>query len=110
MDTHELLDALLALAGRLQVPIREESFDKVLFAELGERGGLCTLGGERVILVDRDLGPTERVGVLLRALAGLPLDRVHMPPYVRERLEVVQRARAAILEKKRPRLRIVKPR
>ncbi len=110
MEPAALEDALLALASRLGIPVRHETFDKTVFADLGARGGLCTLAGERVILVDRDLPTTDRVEILLRALAGLGWDDVLLASPVRHRLERARRRRSLARGGKRARLRVVKPR
>ena len=81
MTDAQLLQTLEAVADELGVEIRREVLD-------GSRGGLVRLRGRPCILVDRDLSLPERVDLMARSLARLPLDGVFIPPVVREFLEV----------------------
>ena len=80
MTDAQLLQTLEAVADDLGVEIRREDLE-------GSRGGLCRLRGRPCILVDRDLTLPERVDLVARSLARLPLDGVYMPPVVREYVE-----------------------
>jgi hypothetical protein len=46
-------------------------------------GGLCRVGGEYRILVDRHLPRLERLGVLLSAVARFPTDEIFLSPELR---------------------------
>ena len=78
-DAH-LLQELEAVASQLSVEIRREDLD-------GSRGGLFRLRGRTCILLDRELSVPERVDLMARALARLPLDDVFLRPVVRELLQ-----------------------
>ena len=80
MEDAQLLQSLEIVADELAVEVRREDLD-------GSRGGLCRLRGRTCILVDRNLSLAERVDLMARSLARLPLDGVFMPPAVRELLE-----------------------
>jgi hypothetical protein len=80
MENAQLLHSLEAVAGELAVQIRHEDLE-------GSPGGLYRLRGRICILVDRNLSVSERVDLMARSLAQLPLDGVFMPPTVRELLE-----------------------
>ncbi len=83
MKNAQLLQTLEAVAAELSVEIRIENL-----ADLGgHRGGLFRLRGQPCILMDRNSSVPERVDLLTRSLARLPLDGVFMPPAVRELLE-----------------------
>ena len=75
-----LLQELEAVASQLSVEIRHEDLE-------GSRGGLFRLRGQTCILLDRELSLPERVDLMARALARLPLDDVFLRPAVREYLE-----------------------
>lgn len=107
MDISAIEEALLELAHHAGVKVRRERFDPGVFGQAGQRGGLCVIGGQHVILVDSQLSPVERVGVLSDALAGLDLEFVAVAPAVRERLALSAYRRALRAKQQRPRLRRV---
>ena len=80
VEEARLLQELEAVASQLSVEIRHEDLD-------GSRGGLFRLRGQTCILLDRELSLPERVDLMARALARLPLDGVFLRPAVREYLE-----------------------
>ena len=101
MENEQLLHSLEAVAGELAVQIRHEDLE-------GSRGGLFRLRGRVCILVDRNLSVSERVNLMARCLAQLPLDGVFMPPKVREMLressDVPLMRRSGALASQRPSL------
>ena len=80
-----LLDELKQLAERLGVKVREE----VLLREVGYRvrSGACRVRGEDVVFVDRHLGATERVDVLVAALEGRDIEPHYLSPALRRLFE-----------------------
>ena len=80
-----LWDELKLLAERLGVKIREE----ILLREVGYRvrSGACRVRGEEVIFVDRHLGASERVEVLLAALEGRDIEVHYLSPALRRLFE-----------------------
>ncbi len=80
IEEARLLQELEAVASQLSVEIRHEDLD-------GSRGGLFRLRGQTCILLDRELSLRERVDLMARALARLPLDDVFLRPAVREYLD-----------------------
>jgi hypothetical protein len=83
MDLPRLFDELAHAAERAGVKVREEVFDPNLSDVKRPRGGLCTLRGERLILIDAKLPLPERIATLAEALASVDLEGVFMPPVVR---------------------------
>ena len=79
MNDARLLQELEAVASELSVEVRHEDLE-------GSRGGLIRLRGQTCILLDRDLSVPERLELMARALARLPLDDVFLRPAVRELL------------------------
>ncbi len=80
-----LLDELKQLADRLGVKVREE----VLLREVGYRvrSGACRVRGEDVVFVDRHLGATERIDVLVAALGGRDIEPHYLTPALRRLFE-----------------------
>ncbi len=80
-----LLDELKQLAERLGVKVREE----VLLREVGYRvrSGACRVRGEDVVFVDRHLGATERIDVLVAALGGRDIEPHYLTPALRRLFE-----------------------
>lgn len=79
MNDARLLQELEAVASELSVEVRHEDLE-------GSRGGLIRLRGQTCILLDRDLSIPERLELMARSLARLPLDDVFLRPAVRELL------------------------
>ena len=79
-----MMEELTGAARALGLEVREEE----LLREVGYRvhSGACRVGDRRVILLDRTLGPAERVEVLCSALAGYDLEHVFLSPALRARL------------------------
>lgn len=95
MEPRALEDALLDVARRAGVEVRREPFDSGVPREARPRGGLCRIHGVTVILVDTTLTTVERTAVLADALAGVQLDSLSMLPFVRERIDLAVKRRAA---------------
>ncbi len=91
MELARLYQELAALLERLDVPVRCEAFDSRLFGDLATRGGLCTLHGKRVVLVDARQALVERVAVLAQAAARLDTETVFVAPAVREAIRAYAR-------------------
>jgi hypothetical protein len=83
MELARLLEEFTRAAERAGIRVRSETFDPNLSDVKRPRGGLCTLRGERLILVDAKLPLPERIATVAEALAGVDLENVFMPPIVR---------------------------
>ena len=83
MELARLLDELVRAAERAGIRVRAETFDPNLSDVKRPRGGLCTLRGERIILVDAKLPLPERIATIAEALASVDLEHIFMPPVVR---------------------------
>ena len=79
-DRSRLFDELVGVAAKLGAEVRLEAFS--IAAASG--GGLCTLGGRALILIDQHAPASTRVEVLARALGRLEVDTVYMTPEARE--------------------------
>jgi len=80
-----LVDELKQLAERLGITVRDE----VLLREVGYRvrSGACRVRGQSVIFVDRHLGASERIDVLLAALSGRDIETHYLSPALRRLFE-----------------------
>ena len=88
MDTAQKLERLLEVCEALDITVRIESLG-------GEGGGLCLLKGQRVLFVDADADGAWQMDTTLSALAHLPeLDRVFLPPALRQAIEARRAADA----------------
>jgi hypothetical protein len=56
-------------------------------------GGLCVLKGEYVLIVDSGASTRERVMTLATGLKYFDLDKVYIPPIVRELLDKIPEQR-----------------
>ena len=83
MQLGRLLDELIRAAERAGIQVRAEVFDPNLSDIRRPRGGLCTLRGARLILVDAKLPLPERIATIAAALAEVDLDHLFLPPIVR---------------------------
>lgn len=83
MQLGRLLDELIRAAERAGIQVRTEVFDPNLSDIKRPRGGLCTLRGARIILVDAKLPLPERIATIAAALAEVDLDHLFLPPIVR---------------------------
>ncbi len=83
MRETELVEALEDLARKLSIRVRRESFR-------GD-GGLCRLGDQQWIIINRARMPGEQVQILAQGLACVDTDGIFVPPQVRDLLEVERR-------------------
>ena len=79
-----VIEELEAMAQKLSISIRYESFRKGDFAV---RSGACVMRGERLIIVDRGLSPVDRGDVLITEFSKLTVEDFFISPGVRELLE-----------------------
>ncbi len=80
------MHALEEVCRKLGVEVRYEDFSR---DEFRPASGRCRLMGRDVVLVDRALGPQERLQALASSVRDLDLEGVFLPPAVREMMETV---------------------
>ncbi|MBT4138150.1 MAG: hypothetical protein HOE48_09555 [Candidatus Latescibacteria bacterium] len=80
MTPSQLLQEFEALAHRLEIPISREDL-------MGGSGGLCTIRGEKRIILDYRLDVPTQVDLLTQAFSQLPLDDIFIKPSIRERID-----------------------
>lgn len=93
MELPRLFDELVRAAEKVGVEVRVEAFEQGLREAKVPRGGLCTVRGRRVVLVDDASPLPDRIAMVASALAELDLERVYLPPIVRATIGVHQRQR-----------------
>lgn len=81
----ELLIRLKDLAEATGLEVREER----LMREAGYsvRSGLCRVNGQEVLILDRNLAPSDRIDVAVGVLADRDLDSIYIEPAMREFLD-----------------------
>lgn len=98
MELGRLLEELVRAAERAGIAVRSEVFDPNLSDVKRPRGGLCTLRGARLILVDAKLPLPERIATVAGALAEVDLDHLFLPPIVRATIGVYRSSPRATTE------------
>ena len=84
---------LTDLAGKLDIEVRLEQLNDEDHYRV--RGGLCRIGGRRVVIVDKRHSPAGRSRQLGRALlACTEPDQVYLVPALREYLEMLRESPA----------------
>ena len=89
MDDQHLFDELLRAAEKLGIEVRREPFETPATAG----GGLCTVRGEHLILLDERAPLSARILALARALSALESETIYMVPEAREAVEAMRESR-----------------
>jgi len=82
MKRERMLEELEQAAETLEI--------KVVYERLSPEaspGGLCRVGGEYRVIIDRHTPVPDRIGVLLAAIARFPTDEIFLSPKVRAAVE-----------------------
>jgi len=87
LDLPHVYEQLEALLVRLGVPVRCEPFDPRVFHDLNAHGGMCTLKGSTMVLIDANAPLPDRVAVLAGVLAGFDLEGIFIAPQIRKVIE-----------------------
>ncbi|MFO7177685.1 MAG: hypothetical protein DIU78_003195 [Pseudomonadota bacterium] len=99
MAPDALLEELLRVARAIGLEVRTMP----LRGAQGSAGGLCTLKGRPVVILNAQVSAIEKCTVLADALSGRTLDEIEMPPLVRGFIRARERTRSRILlPRKRP--------
>ncbi len=83
VSPEEMLRQLERLARRMGLAVRFEAFDP----HASRRGGLCTLRGTPLVLVDAHATTIDQVGVMCEALAHFDVEVMYIPPLLRARIQ-----------------------
>jgi hypothetical protein len=82
MKRERMLEELEQVAGALKI--------KVVYERLtpeASPGGLCKVGGEYRVLIDRHVPLLERLSVLLSAVSRFPTEEIFLSPELRDAVE-----------------------
>lgn len=90
MELGQLYQELCAAARKLGVEVRAETFDPGLSDAARPRGGLCTIRGRQLILVDSRGSLPDRVATVAAALSRMNLEGIFLPPIVRATIGAYQ--------------------
>jgi len=78
METKQVIEELKQAAGQLGYEVRVEKGNF--------RGGICSVDGEQIIMLNKRHLPETRLVVLADALRHAPIDTVYLKPAVRQAL------------------------
>ena len=95
MDPERLFAALTDAARRVGVTLREDAMDPALPTTRGVRGGLCTIRGTRVIVIDASSPLPDRIAAVATGLGALDLEGIFLPPIVRATIGAYRRGEPA---------------
>lgn len=84
MKEHEMLSVLESAITGLGIRLDYEDLRK---GEVNTDGGICVLNGEKRALIHKGLVTEDKIDVLLKILANMDTEAIHLPPAVRKRLE-----------------------
>ena len=79
MESEAVLMCLEELANKLGITVR--------YDVLGSEGGICTLRGKRILMVDESLNDAGKIEVMAQALCREAIEEVYIRPEVREILD-----------------------
>lgn len=88
MKPEQITEALEQAAAHVGVRVRYET----MTGETAGGCGLCKIKGEWCVIIDRKTPPSDRVAVLVEALAGFDTDAVYLPPQIREAIQAKRKA------------------
>ena len=91
MELWRLFEELTKAAQRKGIVVRVEPFDPGLSDEKRPSGGLCTLFGKPMILVDSRAAMPDRIAMVAAALGTVNLEDVFLPPIVRATIGAYKR-------------------
>ncbi len=93
MKPDQLLPILEEAAGRLDITIKYEG---LAASGVSGTGGLCKVRGQWWLIVDKKATPSERVAILVDALAGFETGALALSDKVEELLSARRAAKAAL--------------
>lgn len=79
MTQEQILKELESLASNSGIALRYEKGDF--------EGGFCVLKAERLIVVNKKLGPSKKASVLAQGLAEIGIEDRYLKPAIREFIE-----------------------
>lgn len=98
MDPGRLFDELLGIAARTGLEVRTRAFRTKVQNKVPFAGGLCTLLGRPLVLLNANASPVERSVALADALARLADSNVSMSTDARRFLNQRARSSSGVVE------------
>jgi hypothetical protein len=98
VDPGRLFDELLGIAARTGLEVRTRSFRGKVSGKVPFAGGLCTVLGKQLVLLNLAASAVERSVALADALAGLATSDVAMSGDARRFLAERARSQSGVLE------------
>ena len=98
VDPGRLFDELLGIAARTGLEVRTRSFQRKPATKVPFAGGLCTVLGTRLVLLNSNASAVERSVALADALARLALGEVTMSADARRFLAERARSQSGVVE------------
>ena len=98
VDPARLFDELLGIATRAGLEVRTRTFRSKAQGKVPFAGGLCTVIGKPMVLLNANASVVERSVALADALASQPLSEVEMSVLARRFLTERARSRSGVVE------------
>jgi hypothetical protein len=98
VDPARLFDELLGIAARAGLEVRTRTFRGKVQGKVPFAGGLCTVVGKAMVLLNSNASAVERSVALADALASLPLTDVEMSTDARRFLAERARSRSGVVQ------------
>ena len=83
MTPEQCYGELLGVLTQLGVEMRVESMGEEAYSW----GGLCTMKGKTLLILDRKLNIRKRNQLIIRSLRKFDMDQIYLKPFVREMIE-----------------------
>ena len=96
MELTRLFEELTDAARKIGIAVRSEPFAAAFPDGRSLRGGLCTVRGQRVIVVDATAPLPDRIAVVASSLAKVDLEGVDLAPIVRATIGAHSRTAAPV--------------
>lgn len=93
-----MFDELLGIAARTGLEVRTRSFRGKVSGKVPFAGGLCTVVGKQLVLLNANASAVERSVALADALAKQPLSELTMSAGARRFLAERARSRSGVVE------------
>lgn len=98
MDPGRLFDELLGIAARTGLEVRTRSFRGKVSGKVPFAGGLCTVLGKQLVLLNLSASAVERSVALADALSGLAATDLSMSTDARRFLAERARSQSGVVE------------
>lgn len=98
MDPGRLFDELLGIAARIGLEVRTRSFRPKVQGKVPFAGGLCTVLGKSLVLLNSNASAVERSVALADALSSLALGDLSMSVEARRFLSERARSESGVVE------------